>query len=52
MHAPTPETAARGRPKPDPGLPGKAAPERLLQRLDWTVIRRLDGVLQGNCCID
>jgi uncharacterized protein (DUF58 family) len=25
-----------------------SAPERVLQRLDWTVIRRLDGVLQGN----
>jgi len=24
-----------------------ATPDRLLQRLDWTVIRRLDGVLQG-----
>lgn len=24
------------------------APERILQRLDWTVIRRLDGLLQGN----
>ena len=24
-----------------------ATPERLLQRLDWTVIRRLDGLLQG-----
>lgn len=24
-----------------------ATPERLLQRLDWTVIRRLDGILQG-----
>src|SRR6188768_19531 len=23
------------------------APERVLQRLDWTVIRRLDGLLQG-----
>ena len=23
-------------------------PERILQRLDWTVIRRLDGVLQGD----
>jgi len=23
-------------------------PERVLQRLDWTVIRRLDGLLQGN----
>ncbi|MBI4675274.1 MAG: DUF58 domain-containing protein [Chloroflexi bacterium] len=24
-----------------------ATPDRLLQRLDWTVIRRLDGILQG-----
>lgn len=24
-----------------------ATPEQLLQRLDWTVIRRLDGILQG-----
>src|SRR4051794_13199322 len=24
------------------------APERLLQRLDWKVIRRLDGLLQGD----
>jgi uncharacterized protein (DUF58 family) len=24
------------------------APERILQRLDWKVIRRLDGLLQGN----
>ncbi len=24
------------------------APESILQRLDWTVIRRLDGLLQGN----
>ncbi len=24
-----------------------ATPDRLLQRLDWTVLRRLDGVLQG-----
>jgi uncharacterized protein (DUF58 family) len=23
-------------------------PERLLQRLDWTVVKRLDGLLQGN----
>src|SRR5437868_10031960 len=23
-------------------------PERLLERLDWTVIRRLDGLLQGD----
>jgi uncharacterized protein (DUF58 family) len=25
-----------------------SAPERILQRLDWQVIRRLDGLLQGN----
>ena len=25
-----------------------SAPERLLQRLDWQVVRRLDGVLQGD----
>jgi len=25
-----------------------SAPERILERLDWTVIRRLDGLLQGN----
>ncbi len=25
-----------------------ASPERILQRLDWQVIRRLDGILQGN----
>ena len=26
----------------------KALPERILQRLDWQVIRRLDGLLQGD----
>ncbi|MGE5376595.1 MAG: DUF58 domain-containing protein [Bacteroidota bacterium] len=26
----------------------EATPERVLQRLDWKVIRRLDGLLQGN----
>jgi uncharacterized protein (DUF58 family) len=25
-----------------------STPERILQRLDWTVIRRLDGILQGD----
>ena len=24
------------------------APERILQRLDWQVVRRLDGLLQGD----
>jgi uncharacterized protein (DUF58 family) len=28
--------------------PSAPAPERILQRLDWRVIRRLDGLLQGN----
>jgi uncharacterized protein (DUF58 family) len=27
---------------------GATAPERVLQRLDWQVIRRLDGLLQGD----
>lgn len=27
---------------------GVTAPEKILQRLDWTTIRRLDGVLQGD----
>lgn len=27
---------------------GVSAPEKILQRLDWTTIRRLDGVLQGD----
>jgi uncharacterized protein (DUF58 family) len=33
------------------GLPGvrpSTAPERILQRLDWQVVRRLDGLLQGD----
>jgi uncharacterized protein (DUF58 family) len=33
---------------PAPALPASLAPERILQRLDWQVIRRLDGVLQGD----
>ncbi len=28
--------------------PSTATPERILQRLDWQVIRRLDGLLQGD----
>jgi uncharacterized protein (DUF58 family) len=35
--------------RPDaPPTAGPAAPERILQRLDWQVIRRLDGLLQGD----
>jgi uncharacterized protein (DUF58 family) len=29
-------------------IPPAPSPERVLQRLDWHVIRRLDGLLQGN----
>jgi uncharacterized protein (DUF58 family) len=29
-------------------MPQPSDPERILQRLDWTVIRKLDGILQGN----
>ena len=32
----------------DSATPARAAPERILQRLDWQVIRRLDGLLQGD----
>jgi len=29
-------------------MPQLSDPERVLQRLDWTVVRKLDGILQGN----
>ena len=29
-------------------MPSQPAPERVLQRLDWHVVRRLDGLLQGD----
>lgn len=32
----------------NPRRSAAAAPERILQRLDWKVIRRLDGILQGD----
>jgi uncharacterized protein (DUF58 family) len=35
-------------PDPAPVAAPAATPERILQRLDWKVIRRLDGVLQGD----
>ena len=40
-------------PNPPPGgiaqpSPGGADPDALLRRLEWTVLRRLDGVLQGS----
>jgi len=34
-------------PAPDGVAPTRVAPERVVQRLDWQVVRRLDGVLQG-----
>ena len=40
-----PESAAAAAPAP-PQLPASA--ERVLRRLEWTVIRRLDGLLQGD----
>jgi uncharacterized protein (DUF58 family) len=33
---------------PMPAAANQATPERILQRLDWQVIRRLDGLLQGD----
>ncbi|MDX1437403.1 MAG: DUF58 domain-containing protein, partial [Anaerolineales bacterium] len=33
---------------PDRKAPGRGAPERILNRLEWQVIRRLDGLLQGD----
>ena len=38
------------RPKPAPAstAPRRSSPELLLKRLEWTVIRRLDGLLHGN----
>ncbi len=35
-------------PPPETGLQKGPTPERILQRLDWKVIRRLDGLLQGD----
>ncbi len=42
-----PPVAAANDARLAPDVPAGAA-ERLLQRLEWTVIRRLDGLLQGN----
>ncbi len=41
----TPATAALMPNQPTPNL---ATPDHILQRLDWQVIRRLDGLLQGD----
>lgn len=42
MNTPTSASA------PDAPAIDRRAPERILQRLDWQVIRRLDGLLQGD----
>ena len=42
---PTPVTAA---PMADQARPSEATPDQILQRLDWQVIRRLDGLFQGD----
>ena len=39
------QTAA---PMLDQAMPNRSTPERILLRLDWQVIRRLDGLLQGD----
>jgi len=33
---------------PNTNAPDRTTPERVLQRLDWHIVRRLDGLLQGN----
>jgi uncharacterized protein (DUF58 family) len=43
---PSPRRAA-ARPAPQPGRSTRR-PEQILQRLEWTVMRRLDGLLQGD----
>ena len=40
-------SAERPDPRPDDAAP-PVTPEQVLQRLDWRVIRRLDGLLQGD----
>ena len=49
--APEPAPGSAGPGDLAPGDSGRlplSAPERLLQKLDWQVVRRLDGVLQGD----
>ena len=41
--APASPTPATG-----PGIPASGRAEQLLRRLEWTVLRRLDGLLQGD----
>jgi uncharacterized protein (DUF58 family) len=40
---------SRPKPKPEPAAPPRhSKPDVLLRKLEWTVIRRLDGLLHGN----
>ncbi len=45
---PSPSAPTRNGAPANPPARGAATPERVLQRLDWHVIRRLDGLLQGD----
>ena len=46
--ASTRERSTRERPTLERGASERRTPERILQRLDWQVIRRLDGLMQGD----
>jgi uncharacterized protein (DUF58 family) len=50
-HAPATPAPGAGTPAAPaaPALPSQGLAEALLRRLEWTVIRRLDGLLQGDC---
>src|SRR5688500_939914 len=39
---------SKSQPPPPPQSPPPRSPEAVLRRLEWTVIRRLDGLLQGD----
>ncbi|MFN8487953.1 MAG: DUF58 domain-containing protein [Caldilineaceae bacterium] len=48
MSTPTPAPAVKSTPAVEPATTDRGAPERILLRLDWEVVRRLDGLLQGD----
>lgn len=48
MSTPTPASAVKSAPAVEQAATGRGAPERILLRLDWEVVRRLDGLLQGD----
>src|SRR2546430_10181434 len=45
---PKPKAAPQASTRPAAAMPREGYPEALLRRLEWTVIRRLDGILQGD----